>query len=291
MALRQRSTFPTITSTFQAGARKVGSEADQGLADLPLAIPYLRAETGRVSAHIRIGWKRSVANIYHCFAAQSFLAELAARAGRDHREFLLEAIGPDRIIDFSVEAPAYRNYGADYAAYPFDTARLKQVLRRATDMAGWGRKMPAGSGLGLAVHRSFLSYVATVVQVSLTPAGELSIPAVWVAIDAGTVVNTDSIINQLQGASIYSLSDALSSQITVTQGAVEQSNFHDYQVVRMQQSPPRIEVEIIPSEAPPAGVGEPGTPLFAPALCNAIFNAGGKRIRELPIAGQLTSAS
>lgn len=286
-ALRHRSTFPTIGATFTAGAQRPQFEADLGLSDAPFDIPHLRAETGRVPAQLRTGWMRSVANIYHVFAQQSFLAEMAALAGRDHRAFVLEAIGPDRIIDFAAAGSTFANYGADFAEYPFATGRLRHVLERATDSAGWGRELAPGSGLGLAVQRSFLTYVATVVEVRVDAAGALTIPGVWVAVDPGTHVNRDSVVNQMEGASVFGLSLALHSQITLKEGAVEQGNFHDYRVARLPEAPQKISVEVVDSDAPPAGVGEPGTPPFAPALANAIYAATGKRIRELPIADQL----
>ncbi|MEO1082290.1 MAG: molybdopterin cofactor-binding domain-containing protein [Pseudomonadota bacterium] len=286
-ALRHRSTFPTIAATFSPGAEVPNFETDLGLSDAPYAIDHTRAETGRAPAQVRTGWMRSVANIYHVFAQQSFMAELAEAAGRDHLEFMLESIGPDRAIDFAATGSKFNNYGADFDEYPFETGRLKHVLKRATANAGWGRELPERSGLGLAVHRSFLTYVATVVEVQVSESGELSIPGVWMAVDAGTVVNRDSVRNQMQGASVFGLSLALHSQITLADGAVEQANFHDYKVARMPEAPASIDVEVVDSDAPPAGVGEPGTPPFAPALCNAIHAATGKRIRELPIGAQL----
>lgn len=286
-AFRHRSTFPTIMSTFVADAEVPGFETDLGLSDAPFDLEHMQSESGRAPAQVRTGWMRSVANIYHVFAQQSFMAEMAYAGGRDHRDFLLEAIGEDRTIDFEAEGSKFANYDADFATYPFETRRLKNVLRLATDKAGWGRDMPPGSGLGVAVHRSFLTYVATVVEVTVAENGDISVPNVWVAVDAGTVVNRDSVRNQMEGASVFGLSLALYSKITVKDGVVEQGNFNDYQVARITDAPSSIDVQIVKSDAVPAGVGEPGTPPFAPAFCNALFAATGKRIRELPIGDQL----
>lgn len=286
-AWHHHSTASPIGATFTAGDDKLGGGKNRGLADAPFVVANMRAESGRAPGKVRIGWMRSVDNIFHVFAQQSFMGELSALAGRDHRDFLLESIGPDRIIDFEAEGSNFNNYGADFSEYPFDTARLKYVLERATANADWDRERPDGVGLGLAVHRSFLTYVATVVEVAVSEGGELSIPGVWTAVDAGTVVNTDSVRNQMQGAAVFGLSLALHSQITVKDGAVEQSNFNDYRVARISEAPAVIDVEVVSSTAPPAGVGEPGVPPFAPALCNAIYAASGKRIRELPIGDQL----
>ena len=130
----------------------------------------------------------------------------------------------------------------------------------------------------------FLTYVATVVEVEVDSKGQVHIPNVWTAVDAGTVVSPDNIRNQFEGAAVFGTSLALFGEITATNGAIDQSNFNNYQITRMNRAPRHVDVEIVKSEAPPAGVGEPGVPPFAPALCNAVFAATGKRVRELPLS-------
>ncbi len=279
----QRSVFPPIGSTFALN-NTYGGEGELGLgfSDIPFDIPNLRVENGPAENHVRIGWLRSVANIYHTFAVQSFADELAHAANQDSLEYLLALIGPDRVLPKERVAP---NYGADYTQYPFDTARLRHVTELAAEKAGWGkRKLGKGRGMGIAAHRSFLTYVATVVEVEVTPAGDVVIHEVNTAVDAGTVVNPETLNSQFEGAAVFGTSLALFSEITARNGAIEQTNFHQYQVARMNQSPRKTNVYMVESSAPAAGVGEPGVPPFAPALCNAIFAATGKRIRELPIS-------
>jgi len=282
----QRSAFPSIGSTFDVNATIAGpGELQQGWMDLPFNIPNLRAENSGAAAHVRIGWLRSVANIYHAFAAQSFANECAHAAGRDSVEYLLALIGPPRIIDIKKSAPDYPNYGGSLEAYPIDTARHRRVIELAAEKSGWGkRKLGKGQGMGIAVHRSFLTYVATVVQVEVNDQGELSIPRVDTAVDAGLVVNPEATRSQFEGAAVFGTSLARFGEITATDGAVDQSNFDSYPVSRMNEAPYQTNVYIVESSAPPAGVGEPGVPPFAPALCNGIFAATGKRIRELPLS-------
>ena len=280
----QRSVFPPIASTFKVGER-YGSADDLGLGwtDIPYDIPNLQVENGPATGYVRIGWLRSVANIYHAFAVQSFSDELAHAAGRDPVDYLLELIGPPRIVD--LKGTDYPNYNASYTAYPIDTARLRRVVQIAAEKAGWGkRKTGKGTGMGIAVHRSFLTYVATVVEVEVDERGKLKIPHVHTAVDAGLVTNPEIARAQFEGAAVFGASLARSGEITATNGAIDQSNFYDYPVARMPEAPLRTDVYFVESDAPPAGIGEPGVPPFVPALCNAVFAATGKRVRDLPLS-------
>ena len=282
----QRSTFPPIASTFDAGAEHADAgEIGLGWSDLPYAIPNHRAENGAAAAHVRIGWLRSVCNIFHSFAEHSFSGELAHAAGADPREYEIKLLGPGRIIPRSELAKDYPNYDGDYKEYPIDTARFRRVLEIATEKAGWGKKKSGnGFGMGLAIHRSFLTYVATVVQVEMDKDGKVTIPRVDTAVDAGIIVNPEMVRQQFEGAATFGASLAFYGEITATNGVINQGNFDSYPMARMNTAPRETYVHIVESEAPPAGVGEPGVPPFTPALCNAIFAATGKRARELPLS-------
>jgi isoquinoline 1-oxidoreductase subunit beta len=280
----QRSVFPPITSIFDANAVYGDpGHLQQGWTDVPYDLPNLRVENGPAKAHVRIGWLRSVANIYHAFAVQCFTDELAHAAGRDPVDYQLDLIGKPRIVD--LKNTNYPNYGAPYDVYPIDTARLIRVINMAVEKGGWGkRKLGKRAGLGFAAHRSFLTYVATVVEVEVDDQGEIKIPRVDTVVDAGLVVNPEATRAQFQGAAVFGTSVVKTGEITATKGAIDQSNFQDYPVARMNEAPYQTNVYLIENDAPPAGVGEPGVPPFVAALCNAIFAATGKRIRELPLA-------
>jgi isoquinoline 1-oxidoreductase beta subunit len=282
VAWLQRSVFPPIMSQEDVTAKYGSFELDMGWNDVPFEIANFRAECGPADTHIRIGWMRSVANIPHAFAVQSFTDELAAAAGRDRVEYLLDVLGQPRKID--LRPPAERK-GPD--AYMLDTARLRRVIEIAAEQSGWAKKKPGnGRALGIAVHRSFLTYVATVVEVEVDN-GKIRIPRVDMALDTGKVIHPDRVRAQLEGAAVFGTSVALMGEITAANGRVQQSNFNNYPVARLNEAPVETHVHIVPSSAPPAGVGEPGVPPMSPAICNAIFAATGKRIRELPIKKQL----
>jgi isoquinoline 1-oxidoreductase beta subunit len=272
--------FAPNVRTPQAG------ELELGFVDVPYAIPNIRVEACDAEAHVRVGWFRSVSNIPHAFAVCSFADELAAAAKRDPKDFLLDLIGPARHVTLAT-TEKYGNYGGDIGEYPIDTGRLRAVIEAASAKAGWGRKLPARHGLGIAAHRSFLTYVCTVVEVAVSADGTISIPRVVTAIDCGTYVHADRIRSQMEGAAVMGISTALYGQITFKDGRSEQTNFDTYELARMPDAPGVVDTILVDSDAPPAGVGEPGLPVFAPALCNAIFAATGKRVRTLPIGKKI----
>ena len=289
-----RSVLPSIGATFAPNVLAQSDfEAGMGLTDFPYATGAYRAEVGPAPARTRIGWYRSVINIPHGFAIGSFIDELAHAAGRDPKEFLLELLGPDRMIDPAAEGAADKpwNYGRTFEEHPIDIGRYRRVVELAAEKAGWGGQLPAGQGRGISVHRSFLTYVAAVVQVEVKPDGSLTIPQVDVAVDAGFVAHPERARAQMEGATVMGLGNALYGAITFKDGKVVQSNYGDYRVMRIDAAPRVIQVHLLPSDKAPGGIGEPGVPPLAPALANAIFAATGRRIRSLPVGGQLAPAT
>ena len=280
-----RTVAPSITALFAPGmAHEAAFELGMGFTNMAYAIPNVRLENPEAAAHTRVGWYRSVSNIPHGFAIQSFVDELAHKAGQDPLKYQLKLLGPDRQIDPRTLSEEW-NYGESPERYPIDTGRLRQVLEVAAKAAGWGRPLPKGRGLGLAVHYSFVTYVAAVLEVEVQDDGTLIVHKADIAVDCGPQINPERIRSQFEGACVMGLGNAVLGEISLKDGRVQQDNFHMYEIARMSLAPREIAVHLVtpPGEVPLGGVGEPGVPPIAPALCNAIFAATGKRIRNLPV--------
>ena len=278
----QRTAFPSISWTFTGTTDEPQTgELSLGFGDLPFAIENLSCETHKAPAHVRIGWIRSVSNIQHGFAIGSFVDELAAKSSVSPHQMWLNLIGDDRIVDPKTQGFKYENYGESYDNFPIETKRLKNVLNELMAKSGANNPTADNEGWGISVHRSFVSYVAVATKVKVAN-DKVSVLEMHSVIDAGRVINPDRVKSQQEGAMIFGLSIALMGEVTIKEGAVEQSNYHDYTVLRMHQSP-KIVTHIIQSDAAPGGVGEPGVPPVAASVTNAIYQASGKRIRALPV--------
>lgn len=264
-----RSAFPSIMSTFSPGTEYPAGWEAGSAADVPFDIKNFKVESGQAPAMVRIGWMRSVINILHGFSINVFADELAYAAKQDPLDFRLKLIGSDRIED--TRDPM-----------KYDTARLKNVLKRAAKNANWDKPLPKGHAYGLAVHYSFYSYVASVAEVSIVD-DKVKVHNIYTVIDCGTAVNKNTITSQLEGAAIFGMSIAYYGKITAKDGAIEQNSYSDYRMIRMNEIP-KVHVEIIESTDKPTGVGEPGVPVIAPAIINAIFKLTGKRYYNLPLS-------
>ena len=286
-----RSAYPAISATFAPGvAGPTPDELVNGASDVPWHVPNMRVEVCPAVAHTRIGWYRSVNAIHHGFAIGSFVDELARAAGKDTAAFLLELVGPDRqenLLTLGLVDPPKDYYGARFEDYPIDAARAKRVVRLARDQSGWGTPLPRGRGRGIAVHHTFLTYVAMVVEVEVRADGTVLVPRATAAVDAGFIANPERAKAQMEGAVVMAMSNILLSEVTFAEGRVVQGNYHDYKVARISAAPRTVDVHLVESEGLPGGIGEPGVPPACGALGNAIYAATGVRVRDLPVGAQL----
>lgn len=245
-------------TAFEAFMVKDGIDATsvEGASTLPYAVPNLKVDLHTVTVPVPVQWWRSVGHTHTAFSTEVFIDRVAKASGKDAVEMRMDLL----------------------QGHP----RHQGVLKLAAEKAGWGRKLPEGRALGVAVHESFNSYVAEVAEVSLISGGGFKVEKVWCAVDCGFAVNPEIIKAQMEGGIGYGLSPALMSEITIDKGTVVQSNFHDYQVLRISEMPD-VEVHIVPSAEAPTGVGEPGTPPIAPAVANALYALTGQEFNKLPL--------
>jgi isoquinoline 1-oxidoreductase beta subunit len=228
----------------------------EGAAHMPYAIPNRRVESHNAPRTLSVLWWRSVGHTHTGFVNESFLDEVAKAGGKDPYELRRQLLQSE--------------------------PRHLAVLDLAAEKAEWGKPLPHGRARGIAVRKSFESYVAEVAEVSLDDSGEVRVHRVVCAVDCGIVVNPWNVVAQMESAIVYGLTAALYSELTVKKGRVQQSNFDDYPVLRMDRMP-KIEVHLVKSTEKPTGVGEPGVPPLAAAVANALFALTGKRVRKLPI--------
>jgi len=250
---------PSILKRFVAAMGWFGVDptSTEGANELPYTIPDFNFDYSLVDTGVPVGFWRSVGSSYNAFFTECAIDEAAILANQDPYEYRLKLLK--------------------------DQPRYLKVLEKVAKNANWGEPLPKNHGLGLAIHKSFGSIVSTVIKVSSNASGIIKLEKAWIVIDCGKVVNPDIVKAQMEGGFIFGLSAALGEEITLKDGRVEQSNFHDYSILRLKGSP-KISVEIIESGSEIGGVGEPAVPLAAPALTNAIFSASGERIRSLPLS-------
>ncbi len=286
IAWRHRAAFASINSTFRNELIPDAAQLGQGLTDMPYSMPNIRCEIFGAPAHMRLGANRAGLNVPFAFATGSFMDELAVAAGKDPATYLFNYLAGPRKLDLKALNVDYPNAGAPIDEYPFDIARLQNVLQFVTDRSGWGTPLLPRQGRGIAMHRSFVSYTAAVVVVTVGANGQIAIPRVDIAIDCGQIVNPDRVRALMEEAVVYGIGLTLYNAITVKGGAVEQNNFDGYRLARAEITP-EIRVHVVPSTQAPTGAGDPGVAVIAPAICNAIFAATGRRIRALPVDANL----
>lgn len=258
-----------VVALHDAFVKMQGGPGDMTSGGFPfIAIPGSDVKSSKLPAGIPTGFWRAPGDNGNVWATQCFVDELAHAAGRDPLAFTLDLLA-------AVPPGAGRGFQSD---------KMTNVLQRATERAGWGGSRPRGEGQGFAITHTNNAYVAIVADVAVSKDGDLAIKKITAAVDAGTIINLSAAESQVQGAMLDGMGAAWFQKLTIENGAAAQSNFNQYHMLRMRNSPPVIDVEFVKSDAPPTGLGEPGLPAAAPALCNAIFAATGIRVRTLPIA-------
>ncbi|HEX9186334.1 MAG TPA: molybdopterin cofactor-binding domain-containing protein, partial [Vicinamibacteria bacterium] len=255
-ALRFHLTSSSVTSRLFPAVVKEGIDPFMTEAGaVPYDIPHQLADVVIHETGVRVGYWRSVSHALNSFAYESFMDEMALAAGKDPYEFRRALLGSQ--------------------------PRLRHVLEKAAEGSGWGRPLPAGRGRGIALMEGYGTAMAQVAEVSVD-GDKIRVHRIVVAADPGRMVNPNIVRQQLESSIVFGLSAVLYGEVTLKDGRVEQTNFHDYPVVRMPESP-AIEMHVVESEEKPAGIGEPGTALVGPAVANALFAATGKRLRRLPL--------
>ncbi len=249
-----------------------GNGADVNAGELPAGfLPNFLLERTILPSNVPLGYWRAPGSCAIAWAFQSFIDELAHAAKRDPLQFRLDLLGDDR----EVGPPGGRGR-------PYNTMRMKRALKLAAEKADWGRKMPKGSGQGIAFHYSHAGYVAVVAEVSVDAQGALKVDRLVAGVDVGQILNLSGAENQVEGSMLDGLSAAWFQEVLVSDGRVKNAGFGDYPLLRMAEAP-KLEAYFYPSDFPPTGLGEPALPPTAPAVCNAIFAATGKRVRKLPL--------
>jgi isoquinoline 1-oxidoreductase beta subunit len=258
-----------IVALHDAFVKMQGGPGDMTASGFPFnVIPGSQVISSKLPGGVPTGYWRAPGDNGNVWATQCFVDELAHAAGRDPLAFTLDLLG------------------ATSSQSGFDAQRMTSVLKLATEKAGWGSQRPRGEGQGFAITRTMGAYVAIVADVVVSQSGDLAIKKITAAVDAGTIINLSAAEAQVQGAILDGISAAWFQKITIERGAAAQTNFDEYPMLRMNDSPRLMEVHFVKSTAPPTGLGEPGLPAAAPAVCNAVFAATGRRIRTLPIISE-----